>query len=777
MTAPPKQINWDIHEALSLPKERLIETLSSHYQNFQICQQQADEGDLEAQLYVAACYDTGQGVFSSQKKAFHYYKLAADQGDPQAQVSTAFCYESGQGVDQSDQQAFHYYQLAADQGSSVAQALLGKLYAEGKGIESSNEKALYYYQLAAEQENLLACEYLAEAYAKGVGAEFSPEKAAFYADQIKQKADAHEAAAQFKVGRLFEKGIGVAKSLASAFYYYKLAADQGHIFACLAVADYFIEGKGVAPSLENAISYYKIAADLDYIPAQTLLALCLLRHKLNDELAVHYLKLVAQTGNEAYTRSVAVCQCNLAECFEEGRGIKKSSQNALYYYRLAADNGNEFAQDRLGEAYLKGELGLKSDAKRAVDYYRLAAGQGNEFSLTRLAECYEAGKGVEQSFEQAFKYYKLAADIQIKKGTSTAIVQLAKCYEWGIGTEPSLNKAIYYYKLAGDNGLESGYYHAALCYRKLSGPENAEKALACLKISAAAHYAPAEAELKASDNTESQNRESQYQVALEFLKNKEQVYQQLVLASPEQQVIVAQLYEQIKEIENHEQEAFKYCQLAADRGYAPAQYQLGCYYEKGIGTFKSLEQALKYFNLAAKQGFEEAIKKCQRSNLSGIFAASSTNRNERGLNKKPSSQMQAVSKLNGIGHAIHQMTHMKIESLDVSIPVEALDPQSQRINIDPYLNDQNIETLKKIFEVHKNSAIYLQASQPVEIELEVLRDAMIQNSKFTFICSLYDAHRLSIIFERMGYDPKTCLKQFKLPYQDYYSVSYLPKAA
>lgn len=46
--------------------------------------------------------------------------------------------------------------------------------------------------------------------------------------------------------------------------------------------------------------------------------------------------------------------------------------------------------------------------------------------------------------------------------------------------------------------------------------------------------------------------------------------------------------------------------------------------------------------------------------------------------------MQAVSKLNGIGHAIHQMIHMKIESLGVQIPVEALDPQSQRINIDPY---------------------------------------------------------------------------------------------
>ncbi len=1178
MTLNQKYIAWDIHEALSLSKDHLIATFSSQHQNFQACQQQADEGDLEAQLYIAACYDVGHGVIPSHKKAFHYYKLAADQGNIQAQVSTAFCYEYGKGVEQSDQQAFYYYQLAAEQGNSIAQALLGRFYTKGRSVEQSYKEALHYYQLAVEQDNLLACEYLAEAYTKGLGVEVSKEKAAFYTERIKQKADVGDALAQIKMGRLFEKGIGLEKSLESSFYYYKLAADQGQLQACVLTAQSLIEGKGVMSSSEKAISYYQIAADAGYVPAQAFLGWYLLKNKLNLELAVHYLKLVAQTGNEAYKELVAVCRRDLAECFEKGRGVNQSNQNALYYYRLAVDNGDVFAQDRLGDAYLKGEMGLKSDAKQAIYYYQLAANQGNEFSLKRLAECYETGQGVEQSFEQAFKYYKLAADIQIQKSGSWAIDQLARCHELGIGTEISLNKAIYYYKLAGDNGLKSGYYHAALCYRKLGGLENAEKALACLKISAAAHYLPAELELKSIDNPESQNIESKYQIALDFLKNREQVHQYLVLASPEQQLAVARLYERMKEIENHKQEAFKYCQLAADQGYAPAQYQFGCYYEEGIGTHKSLEQAFKYYHLAANQGFEEAIKKCHKptlllnffkeenpsnpnklktlrahkmgeqnaddinlskgrqilenaSNLEeeqlgisylkeaakqgseqawgdlfnyynrrgncqaalpylqvlvdyqlpsayyhlglyyekglgglpqslpeafkyfklaaaqrrqveaqlkvgicyefgqgveksipeamyyykqlaeldysdaqcrlglcyekyqvnfkkaayyyklaaeqgcaqgmwllgncyirgkgvsyspeeaikyyllsakGDYAdayqslgicffggkgvsqsleqalsffkqaqakgvkeaqeginsclrciaidnclamqnlaykpkfldigryqenknleilkkilndchnqafllylehmtkeeiqiscdalldnpclfvvclkidsqalqqalinkgdnksfkslecfisddveavymhfldrdeeSRDTNENLVKVNTQDSSQIQAVNKLYGIHNTIHQIAHMKIEVLNNPIPSEAIHPQSQ--NIGPYLKDQNIEMLKKIFEIHRNSAIYLQASQPMELELEVLRDEMIQNSRFTFICSECDAYRLSVAFEKIGYDPKICLKRFKLPNQDYYSLSYMSKAA
>ena len=63
---------------------------------------------------------------------------------------------------------------------------------------------------------------------------------------------------------------------------------------------------------------------------------------------------------------------DLAQCFEIGTGIKKSPPDALHYYRLSAEHGNDLAQDRLGDAYLKGEPGLNVSLEKAMEYYQLA---------------------------------------------------------------------------------------------------------------------------------------------------------------------------------------------------------------------------------------------------------------------------------------------------------------------------------------------------------------------------------------------------------------------
>jgi TPR repeat protein len=130
--------------------------------------------------------------------------LAADQKHLQAQVWVAFCYEYGEGVVQSDTQAFYYYQLAAEQGLTSAQACLGKFYAEDKGLEKSYEKALHRYEIAAEQGGVLAWKYLAE-YRQGLVLEPSESKANYYLQQrlnhLKAKAAVGNITAQMILGR------------------------------------------------------------------------------------------------------------------------------------------------------------------------------------------------------------------------------------------------------------------------------------------------------------------------------------------------------------------------------------------------------------------------------------------------------------------------------------------------------------------------------------------------------------------------------------------------
>ena len=63
----------------------------------------------------------------------------------------------------------------------------------------------------------------------------------------------------------------------------------------------------------------------------------------------------------------------------------------------------------------------------------------------------------------------------------------------------------------------------------------------------------------------------------------------------------AELYDE----KNHS-EAIKYFKLAADQGYAPAQDQLGFAYENGYGVKQSDVEAIKYYKLSADQGYSGA---------------------------------------------------------------------------------------------------------------------------------------------------------------------------
>jgi TPR repeat protein len=50
----------------------------------------------------------------------------------------------------------------------------------------------------------------------------------------------------------------------------------------------------------------------------------------------------------------------------------------------------------------------------------------------------------------------------------------------------------------------------------------------------------------------------------------------------------------------------KWYRLAAEQGYAFAQYDLGVMYDKGEGVLKDYPQAVKWYRLAAEQDYVEA---------------------------------------------------------------------------------------------------------------------------------------------------------------------------
>ena len=65
-------------------------------------------------------------------------------------------------------------------------------------------------------------------------------------------------------------------------------------------------------------------------------------------------------------------------------------------------------------------------------------------------------------------------------------------------------------------------------------------------------------------------------------------------------------------------EAVKYFQLSAKQGDIGSQYYLGVCYEKGKGVKKDLAEAAKWYGEAAKHGDAEAIRKVAKLKKSGF---------------------------------------------------------------------------------------------------------------------------------------------------------------
>ena len=109
----------------------------------------AEQGDPDAQAFLAFMYTTGQGVPQDDQEAVKWYRLAAEQGDPDAQFNLGVMYTTGQGVPQDDQEAVKWYRLAAEQGVANAQAFLAFMYATGQGVPQDYVQAHKWINLAA----------------------------------------------------------------------------------------------------------------------------------------------------------------------------------------------------------------------------------------------------------------------------------------------------------------------------------------------------------------------------------------------------------------------------------------------------------------------------------------------------------------------------------------------------------------------------------------------------------------------------------------------------
>lgn len=330
-----------------------------------------------AQTQYAQAY-TQLGNLALEEKAYaeaiaHYTQAIALKEDKEAQYKLGLCYENGFGVTKNLPVALSFYAKSAKQiyapalGCLTAHAqtqgeaacILGTLSQEGKGVPKDLTFAACYYNKAivlgyVRALNLL--ETLAQTNADaqyacgGICLSASDEERALFwfvkaAGQgnyaalekmvaLTQSPNGIAVKAHKALGLLYLDGVGVTQDARKAVTCFTAAANSNDAEGCYLLGRCYLLGHGIKASEQNAIDWYTKAADR-YEPA-----------------AADLMRLSATNAEAA---------CVVGELHEEGKGREKSEASAIIWYKIAASKG-------LAKAYFK--LGFLCENRQSASFER-----------------------------------------------------------------------------------------------------------------------------------------------------------------------------------------------------------------------------------------------------------------------------------------------------------------------------------------------------------------------------------------------------------------------
>jgi uncharacterized protein len=190
-------------------------------------------------------------------------------------------------------------------------------------------------------------------------------------------AESGDIKAQMSVAGMYSTGCGVRQNFTEAAKWYRIAAEQGDSVAQnnLAVMLFYDDP-------EEAIKWLFVTAEKGVSMAQSMLGdvysgtyniPSAIQEKFRDDLeAIKWYQKAGRGFSYAYHR--------LGEMFANGQGVGKNKEQALQYYRNAAEEGYKPSQEVLGKAYSEGLLGLPRDTAQSQFWYK-QANESNGYPL------------------------------------------------------------------------------------------------------------------------------------------------------------------------------------------------------------------------------------------------------------------------------------------------------------------------------------------------------------------------------------------------------------
>ena len=207
------------------------------------------------------------------------------------------------------------------------------------------------------------------------------------------------------------------------------------------------------------------------------------------------------------------------------------------------------AMARLGEIYMRGELGVTKSPDRAVLWFSKAADGGLAYAQVQMGHFYRDGYGVTRDSREAIAWYETAA----RQGDMTAMIALGDLYSRG------------WYHLPANFAKASEWYCKAIAL----GSVEAEYRLAWASVQKGRNHCASEK-------------------ALDVLR------QAADIGNPSALVELGELYAEGRLCIKNYEEARVYYLEAFEKGSGEAAFLLGIMYESGQGVKKDHKEAARW---------------------------------------------------------------------------------------------------------------------------------------------------------------------------------------
>ncbi|ORY98736.1 hypothetical protein BCR43DRAFT_436820 [Syncephalastrum racemosum] len=281
-----------------------------------LLKQLASRGHAESQYYLGNLYASGllnRKGKNEFEKAFPLFVQATKHHHADAAYRAAKCYEDALGCRRDKVKSVQFYRKAATLTHPAAMFRLGVAEVNGElGISKNPRDGVKWLKRASEAatpEYPHALHELAVLHEKGIdNVVFIDYEYAvcLYA----HAADLGYAPSAFRLGECYEYGkLKCPQEPALSIHYYTIAAQQGHREACFALTAWYLVGSP------------------DVLPQ-------------SDEQAYVWAKRAAEKGLPKAEYAVAYFT-------EIGIGAPRDAEEAMQWYRLAAEHGDKRAQQRL----------------------------------------------------------------------------------------------------------------------------------------------------------------------------------------------------------------------------------------------------------------------------------------------------------------------------------------------------------------------------------------------------------------------------------------------